>query len=107
MDVLKSIEIPGAAKLSSGKVREIFDVDTERLLIVTSDRLSAFDVILPDPIPDKGAVLNQISLFWFAMTKSIVANHLIDARVESYPAPFNTDPSGAPSKQANSFLAHR
>lgn len=59
-----SLELPGLTKLRSGKVREVFDLG-ETLLFVATDRLSAFDVILPDPIPDKGAVLNQISAFWF------------------------------------------
>ena len=58
------LDLPGIKKLRSGKVREVFDLG-ETLLFVVTDRLSAFDVILPDPIPDKGAVLNQLSAFWF------------------------------------------
>jgi phosphoribosylaminoimidazole-succinocarboxamide synthase len=69
-------------KIHQGKVRDIYDVDAEHLLIVTTDRLSAFDVVLPDPIPRKGEVLTQISLFWFAKTRHIVANHLADLRME-------------------------
>jgi len=69
-------------KIHQGKVRDIYDVDAEHLLIVTTDRLSAFDVVLPDPIPCKGEVLTQISLFWFAKTGHMVANHLSDVRVE-------------------------
>src|SRR5271167_224979 len=69
-------------KIHQGKVRDIYDVDAEHLLIVATDRLSAFDVVLPDPIPFKGQVLNQISLFWFAKTTHITANHLSDLRVE-------------------------
>jgi phosphoribosylaminoimidazole-succinocarboxamide synthase len=69
-------------KLHQGKVRDIYDVDAEHLLIVTTDRLSAFDVVLPDPIPDKGEVLTQISLFWFGKTQHIVGNHLCDLRLE-------------------------
>src|SRR5689334_24343232 len=61
---LVSLELPSLTKLRSGKVREVFDLG-DTLLFVATDRLSAFDVILPDPIPDKGAVLNQISAFWF------------------------------------------
>src|SRR5450432_1821308 len=72
----------GLKKIHQGKVRDIYDVDAEHLLIVTTDRLSAFDVVLPDPIPFKGEVLTQISLFWFAKTQSIVANHLSHLRVE-------------------------
>lgn len=63
--------------LTSGKVREIFDLGDE-LLIVATDRLSAFDVILPDPIPGKGILLNQISLWWFAKSASVLPNHLVD-----------------------------
>ena len=69
-------------KIHQGKVRDIYDVDADQLLIVTTDRLSAFDVILPDPIPFKGEVLTQISLFWFAKTRHMVANHLSELRVE-------------------------
>jgi phosphoribosylaminoimidazole-succinocarboxamide synthase len=72
----------GLQKIHQGKVRDIYDVDAEHLLIVTTDRLSAFDVVLPDPIPFKGEVLTQISLFWFAKTKHIVANHLSALTVE-------------------------
>jgi phosphoribosylaminoimidazole-succinocarboxamide synthase len=72
----------GLKKIHQGKVRDIYDVDAEHLLIVTTDRLSAFDVVLPDPIPFKGEVLTQISLFWFAKTQHIVSNHLSDLTVE-------------------------
>jgi phosphoribosylaminoimidazole-succinocarboxamide synthase len=72
----------GLKKIHQGKVRDIYDVDAEHLLIVTTDRLSAFDVVLPDPIPFKGEVLTQISLFWFAKTQSIVANHLSALTIE-------------------------
>ena len=72
----------GLKKIHQGKVRDIYDVDAEHLLIVTTDRLSAFDVVLPDPIPFKGEVLTQISLFWFAKTRHMVANHLSALKVE-------------------------
>ncbi|MFZ5801944.1 MAG: phosphoribosylaminoimidazolesuccinocarboxamide synthase [Candidatus Omnitrophota bacterium] len=65
--------------LGRGKVRDIYAVDEDRLLIVTTDRLSAFDVVLPNPIPFKGKVLNQISVFWFHYFRDFVANHLITA----------------------------
>jgi phosphoribosylaminoimidazole-succinocarboxamide synthase len=74
--------IRGLKKIHQGKVRDIYDVDDQHLLIVATDRLSAFDVVLPDPIPFKGQVLTQISLFWFAKTRHITANHLSDLRVE-------------------------
>jgi phosphoribosylaminoimidazole-succinocarboxamide synthase len=69
-------------KIHQGKVRDIYDVDADHLLIVTTDRLSAFDVVLPDPIPCKGEVLTRISLFWFAQTRHIVANHVSNLRLE-------------------------
>jgi len=69
-------------KIHQGKVRDIYDVDEEHLLIVATDRLSAFDVVLPDPIPFKGQVLTQISLFWFGKTRHITPNHLSDLSVE-------------------------
>src|ERR1700694_6024652 len=72
----------GLKKIHQGKVRDIYDVNAEHLLIVTTDRLSAFDVVLPDPIPFKGEVLTQISLFWFAKTQHLVANHLSALKVE-------------------------
>ncbi|HSO67712.1 MAG TPA: phosphoribosylaminoimidazolesuccinocarboxamide synthase [Desulfatirhabdiaceae bacterium] len=67
-----------------GKVRDIYDLDNQ-LLIVTTDRISAFDVIMNDPIPDKGKVLTQISLFWFDVLKEMTPNHLITASVADYP----------------------
>src|SRR5881275_2035250 len=63
-------------RLGKGKVRDIYAVGGDKMLIVTTDRLSAFDVVLPDPIPDKGPVLNGISNFWFARTRRLVPNHL-------------------------------
>ncbi len=63
-------------------MRDIYDVDDEHLLIVATDRLSAFDVVLPDPIPFKGQVLTQISLFWFAKTTHITPNHVSEVRIE-------------------------
>ena len=83
MQTLREIELPGIPKLRSGKVREVFDLG-ENLLFVATDRLSAFDVILPDPIPFKGAVLNQISAFWFRKF-TFAKNHFITARFEDFP----------------------
>ncbi len=74
--------LQGLKKIHQGKVRDIYEVDADHLLIVTSDRLSAFDVVLPDPIPRKGEVLTQISLFWFGKTQPIVRNHLSGLAVE-------------------------
>ena len=67
---------------SSGKVRDIYSIDDEHFLIVTSDRLSAFDVILPDPIPGKGFILTEISNFWFKRSSNIIPNHLSDLAIE-------------------------
>jgi phosphoribosylaminoimidazole-succinocarboxamide synthase len=78
-----SIDLPGIKKLRSGKVREVFDLG-DTLLFVVSDRLSAFDVILPDPIPFKGAVLNQISAFWFKRFQNI-DNHFVTADFDDFP----------------------
>ena len=72
----------GLEKIHEGKVRDIYAVDPQTMLIVTTDRLSAFDVVLPDPIPDKGRVLNQISNFWFGRTRHIVPNHLTGRSLE-------------------------
>ena len=72
----------GLKKIHQGKVRDIYDVDDQHLLIVATDRLSAFDVVLPDPIPFKGQVLTQISLFWFGKTAHIAPNHLSDLSIE-------------------------
>ncbi len=69
-------------KIHQGKVRDIYDVDPEHLLIVTTDRLSAFDVVLPDPIPFKGEVLTKISAFWFDKTRHVVPNHLTNLGIE-------------------------
>ena len=72
----------------SGKVRDVFEAG-ENFIIVASDRISAFDCILPTPIPDKGKVLTQLSLFWFEKTQSIISNHLIASERADFPAPFN------------------
>jgi phosphoribosylaminoimidazole-succinocarboxamide synthase len=71
---------------ASGKVRDVYRLDSDRLLFVATDRISAFDYILATGIPHKGKVLNQISLFWFDFLKDIVPNHLITADVRQYPA---------------------
>ncbi len=75
--------IPDLALIGRGKVRDIYSVDDAHLLIVTTDRLSAYDVILPDPVPFKGEVLTQISNFWFDMMSDLIPNHLTDLSLES------------------------
>jgi len=79
------LEIPGLKKVRSGKVREIFDL-SDRLLFVATDRISAFDCIMPNGIPHKGQVLTQISYFWFSQTESFQPNHLISHANEPLPA---------------------
>ncbi len=82
--VVKETNLSPLGLVGRGKVRDIYSVE-DKLLIVSTDRLSAFDVILPDPIPDKGKVLNKLSLFWMNRTKEIVPNHVITAKVDEYP----------------------
>lgn len=84
---LTKIEIPNTVS-RSGKVREIFDAG-DKLLFVASDRISAFDCVMPNGIPQKGEVLTQISKFWFERTGDGVANHMLSTDVSEYPAPFN------------------
>jgi phosphoribosylaminoimidazole-succinocarboxamide synthase len=83
MNGMMSVDLPGIQKLRSGKVREVFDLE-DTLLIVATDRISAFDCILPDPIPGKGEILTQLSAFWFQKFKKI-PNHCITADFEQFP----------------------
>ena len=76
-------DLPGLTLLKRGKVRDVYDFG-DRLLIVATDRLSAFDVVMPDPIPGKGEMLTRISLFWFEQMKDIVRNHLLSSDVNDY-----------------------
>ena len=80
-DALYKSDVKSLPLLNSGKVRDIYAVDEDHMLIVTTDRLSAFDVILPDPIPGKGAVLTALSNFWFGRTEHIIRNHLSDRQL--------------------------
>jgi phosphoribosylaminoimidazole-succinocarboxamide synthase len=83
-ETVLQLELPGIKKLKSGKVREVFDLG-DRLLFVASDRISAFDVVMPNGIPRKGEVLTQISYFWFAQTESFQPNHLLSRANEPLP----------------------
>lgn len=87
MKPLFESSIAGLPLVARGKVRDIYAVGDDRLLMVATDRLSAFDVVLPDPIPGKGRVLTQLSLFWFDFLGGIVPNHLVTANVDEYPEP--------------------
>ena len=82
--VVKETHFPELNLANRGKVRDIYDLE-DTLLIVTTDRMSAFDVVMDDPIPDKGKILNKISLFWFEKTSSIIGNHVITANTDEYP----------------------
>jgi phosphoribosylaminoimidazole-succinocarboxamide synthase len=84
--VLRETSFPGLAPAARGKVRDIYDLG-DRLLIVATDRLSAFDVVMPTPIPDKGRVLTQLSLFWFNLLKDVLPHHVLSTT--EFPAPFD------------------
>ncbi len=84
--VIRQTHFAGLTPAARGKVRDIYDLD-DKLLIVVTDRLSAFDVVLPTPIPDKGRVLTQLSLFWFNLLKDVIPNHVLSAT--DFPAPFD------------------
>lgn len=83
-NIIFETDFPGLQLKKRGKVRDMYDLG-DHLLMVASDRLSAFDVILPDPIPDKGKVLTQISLFWFEVMKPLVSNHVVSGDTNTYP----------------------
>ncbi|HML53085.1 MAG TPA: phosphoribosylaminoimidazolesuccinocarboxamide synthase [Solidesulfovibrio magneticus] len=87
MHAVTETDIKAYPLRSRGKVRDIYDLSPDSLLLVTTDRISAYDVIMPDPIPLKGVILNQITLFWMDMFKDMVPNHLIASDVAEYPAP--------------------
>src|SRR3990172_3920199 len=82
---LLASDLPGLRRHSRGKVRDIYDLGEDRLLIVATDRLSAFDVVLPNGIPHKGAVLTQLSAHWFARTGHLVPNHMLSTSVAALP----------------------
>ena len=82
-DTLFESTVTGLERIGRGKVRDIYSVDNDHLLIVTTDRLSAYDVVMPDPVPGKGQVLTQISNFWFEMMEDLIPNHLTDRKLNS------------------------
>lgn len=85
--VVLETHIPGVPSPKRGKVRDIYDLG-DKLLIVVTDRLSAFDVIMPNGIPDKGVVLNQISLYWFKQVEGVIPNHVVTTDISTLPEPF-------------------
>ena len=84
---IQESSLPSLTRLRQGKVRDVYAVDAERLLIVATDRISAFDCILPTPIERKGEVLTALSKFWFEKLQHVVANHLIESDVDAMPLP--------------------
>jgi phosphoribosylaminoimidazole-succinocarboxamide synthase len=84
-NVCVETELPGLRLFRRGKVRDVYEYD-DLLLLIATDRISAFDVVLPTPIPMKGAVLTQVSQFWFRMMSDIVPNHVVSSRVDEFPA---------------------
>ncbi len=86
MKVVVKTDISVYPLLSRGKVRDIYDVDEKTLLIVTTDRMSAFDVIMSEPIPYKGVILNRLTLFWMRRFSDIIPNHLVESDVNRFPA---------------------
>jgi phosphoribosylaminoimidazole-succinocarboxamide synthase len=96
-------DLRGLEKIYEGKVRDLYRIDERFLLMVATDRLSAFDVVLPDPIPDKGRVLNSISNFWFAKTAALVPNHLSGRTLASAVA----DPDDAALLEGRAVIVKR
>jgi phosphoribosylaminoimidazole-succinocarboxamide synthase len=86
MSVIQETNFPGLTPVARGKVRDIYDLG-DKLLLVATDRISAFDVVMPTPIPDKGKVLTQLSVFWFNLLKDVVPNHVLSST--DFPAPFD------------------
>jgi len=84
-NAIMTTEFEGLKLRGRGKVRDIYDIG-DRILIVATDRISAFDVVMPNPVPDKGRVLTQLSKFWFEMTKEIMSNHVISTDVRDFPS---------------------
>jgi len=102
-DALFESQLPGLPLIGRGKVRDIYSVDDDHLLIVTTDRLSAYDVVLPDPMPMKGTVLTRISLFWFRMMADLVENQLTELTV----ADVMTDTAAAEQLEERALVVKR
>ena len=105
MSTVIQTDIQGATLFRRGKVRDVYEAGGDRLVIVASDRLSAFDVVIPTPIPDKGRVLTQLSNFWFEKLASIVPNHLIATDLAKFPPVFRG--MNAPALEGRSVLVKR
>jgi len=104
METVSRTDISEYPLVSQGKVRDMYAIDEHTLLIVTTDRMSAFDVVLPDPIPYKGMVLNQLTVYWMERLASLVDNHLLAVRVSDFPAPLHKH---RPTLEGRSVLVRR
>lgn len=104
MRAVHQSEIPDLQLLNRGKVRDIYAVGDDHLLLVASDRISAFDVVLPDPVPGKGIVLTQLSVFWFDLLQGVTKNHLVETDVMAMPDPI---PAHADVLRGRSLLVRR
>jgi phosphoribosylaminoimidazole-succinocarboxamide synthase len=104
MQALMQSSIPAVPLVARGKVRDIYAVGGDRLLLVATDRISAFDCVLPNPIPGKGRILTQLSLFWLDFLSGITPNHLITADVDQYPEPL---PAFRDQLEGRSMLVRR
>jgi phosphoribosylaminoimidazole-succinocarboxamide synthase len=102
--VILQTDFPDLQLLASGKVRDVYQLDNDRLLFIATDRISAFDYVLATGIPHKGRVLSQISLFWFDFLSDVVPNHVITADVASYPEPLQ---KYADQLRGRSMIVHR
>jgi phosphoribosylaminoimidazole-succinocarboxamide synthase len=105
--LMSPVSSPAGSFVRSGKVRDLYAIGEDRLLLVASDRLSAFDVVLPTEIPDKGRVLTGLSRFWFSRTESIVPNHLLAAAPEDLPAEIAWDQDAARELRGRMMLCRR
>ncbi len=104
MHAVSKTDIPGLQLLNRGKVRDIYAVGDDHLLLVASDRISAFDVVLPDPVPGKGIVLTQLSIFWFELLAGVTGNHVVETDVSKMPGPI---PDHADTLRGRSLLVRR
>jgi phosphoribosylaminoimidazole-succinocarboxamide synthase len=103
LDSLFESSVTGLDRIGRGKVRDIYSVDDDHLLIVTTDRLSAYDVVMPDPVPGKGQVLTQLSNFWFEMMEDLIPNHLSERALETV----IDDAESLQTLEARSIVARR
>ena len=104
---MSPVSSPAGSFVRSGKVRDLYAIGEDRLLLVASDRLSAFDVVLPTEIPDKGRVLTGLSRFWFSRTESIVPNHLLAAAPEDLPAEMAWDQDASRELRGRMMMCRR